>query len=140
MNIATLITSLAANLAVVDPPYEHALERAIHMVESSGRTTGYRPILGDWCPHRGVYLSRGPLQISEAAWIDAKMPGKYEDVDDLHYSLRVFRRYMARYATERRLGRKPTLEDQARIWNGGPNGYKRAATHGYWNKVKEALK
>jgi hypothetical protein len=140
MNISTLIASLAAQFAVAEPPYEHALERAIHMVESGGRTTGDRPILGDWCPHRGVYLSRGPMQISEAAWIDAKMPGKYEDVDDLQYSLRVFRRYMARYATERRLGRKPTLEDQARIWNGGPNGYKRAATNGYWNKVKEALK
>ncbi len=44
MNIATLITSLAANFAVVDPPYEHALERAIHMVETSGRTG---PIIGD---------------------------------------------------------------------------------------------
>ena len=49
------------------------------------------------------------MALSEAA-IDAKMPGKYEDVDDLQYSLRVFRRYMARYATERRLGRKPTLK------------------------------
>ena len=140
MNIATLITSLAANFAVVDPPYERALERAIHMVESSGRTTGDSPILGDWCPRRGRFLSRGPLQISEAAWIDANMPGKYEDVDDLQYSLRVFRRYMARYATERRLGRKPTLEDEARIWNGGPNGYKRAATKPYWNKTLEVLK
>ena len=140
MNIATLITSLAANFAVVDPPYEHALERAIHMVESSGRLTGDKPILGDWCPHRGVFLSRGPLQISEAAWSDCNMPGKYEDVDDLQYSLQVFRRYIARYATERRLGRKPTLEDEARIWNGGPNGYKRAATKPYWNKTLEALK
>jgi hypothetical protein len=68
------------------------------------------------------------------------MPGKYEDVDDLEYSLRTFRRYMARYATERRLGRKPTLEDEARIWNGGPNGYKRAATKPYWNKTLEELK
>ena len=140
MNIATLITSLAANFAVVDHPYETALERAIHMVESSGRLTGDKPILGDWCPRRGVYLSRGPLQCSEAAWIDAKMEGKYEDVDDLGYSLQVFRKYMARYATERRLGRKPTLEDKARIWNGGPNGYKRSATNGYWKKVLEALK
>tara|TARA_R100001015_G_C4631072_1_gene193269 strand:+ start:649 stop:1071 length:423 start_codon:yes stop_codon:yes gene_type:complete len=140
MNIATLITSLAANFAVVDHPYETALERAIHMVESSGRLTGDKPILGDWCPHRGEFLSRGPLQISRAAWIDADMPGKYEDVDDLEYSLRTFRKYMARYATERRLGRKPTLEDEARIWNGGPNGYKRAATKPYWNKTLEELK
>ena len=131
MNIATLITSLAANFAVVDPPYEHALERAIHMVETSGRTG---PIIGDGG------ASRGPLQISRAAWKDANMPGKYEDVDDLHYSLRVFRNYMDRYATKRRLGRKPTLEDKARIWNGGPNGYKKQATEVYWRKVLEALK
>ena len=37
MNVSTLITSLAAQFAVVDSPYHDALERAIHMVESGGR-------------------------------------------------------------------------------------------------------
>lgn len=104
---------------------------AIHSVETSGRLG---PIKGDG----GAAL--GPLQIHRACWIDARMPdGKYEDVADLAYAKRVFARYMARYATERRLGRPVTDEDRARIWNGGPNGYKKSATVKYWTKVRKEL-
>jgi len=104
---------------------------AVHMVESSGRTG---PILGD----AGAAL--GPLQIHRACWQDANLPGRYADCADLEYSKRVFRAYMARYATARRLGRPVTDQDRARIWNGGPNGYKKRATIKYWNKVKGYLK
>ena len=103
---------------------------AIHMVETSGRTG---PIKGD----NGAAL--GPLQIHKSYWIDANLPGKYSDCADLTYSKRVFRAYMARYATERRLGRPVTDEDRARIHNGGPNGYKKKATLPYWNKVRKEL-
>jgi hypothetical protein len=34
---------------------------------------------------------------------------------------------MKKYATAKRLGRAPTVEDIARIHNGGPNGYKKTA-------------
>lgn len=47
--------------------------------------------------------------------------------------------YLQHYATEARLGHKPTEQDLARIWNGGPNGYKEAATIPYWVKVSEAM-
>ena len=47
--------------------------------------------------------------------------------------------YMKRYATEARLGHAPTDEDMARIHNGGPNGYKNAATLDYWRKVQQHL-
>jgi hypothetical protein len=47
--------------------------------------------------------------------------------------------YMDRYATVERLGRKPTLEDIARIHNGGPNGWKKKSTNAYWAKVKKEL-
>ena len=106
------------------------LVHAIHMVESGGRTG---PIRGDG----GAAL--GPLQIHRACWIDSGIPGKYEDVADLAYAKRVFAAYMARYATERRLGRPVTDEDRARIWNGGPNGYKKTATLKYWAKVRKEL-
>jgi hypothetical protein len=46
---------------------------------------------------------------------------------------------MARYATSKRLGRPVTDQDRARIWNGGPNGYKKKATLGYWAKVRKEL-
>jgi hypothetical protein len=51
----------------------------------------------------------------------------------------MFEIYMQRYATKHRLGRKPTLEDMARIHNGGPNGWKKESTKPYWEKVKKLL-
>ena len=35
--------------------------------------------------------------------------------------------------------RIPTDETYARIWNGGPNGWKKKSTKKYWNKVKKHL-
>ncbi len=55
-------------------------------------------------------------------------------------SIWICERYIALYATEKRLGREPTDEDRARIWNGGPNGYKKKSTEGYWRKVKKQLR
>ena len=52
---------------------------------------------------------------------------------------RVVRCYMKRYATPRRLGREATMQDIARIHNGGPNGYKKQATLKYWKKVEKIL-
>ena len=110
--------------------HKRGLVDAIHMVESSGRTG---PILGDG----GRAL--GPLQIHRACWIDANIGGTYSQCAGLAYSKRVFAAYMARYATSRRLGRAVTDQDRARIWNGGPNGYKKKATLPYWNKVRKEL-
>ena len=107
------------------------LINAIHMVETGGRLG---PIRGDG----GDAL--GPLQIHRACWIDARMPhGTYEDCSNLEYAKQVFARYMERYAIQRRLGRPVTDEDRARIWNGGPNGYKKKATVAYWTKVRKEM-
>lgn len=54
-------------------------------------------------------------------------------------SLKIFGLYMDMYATEGRLGHVPTDEDKARIWNGGPSGWRRKSTVPYWNKVKRVL-
>ena len=51
----------------------------------------------------------------------------------------ICRAYLAIYCTPKRLGRQPTMEDAARIWNGGPNGHKKTATLSYWQKVARAL-
>ena len=116
--------------------YAGDLVDAIHIVETGGRTG---PIKGDG----GAAL--GPLQIHKACWIDANMPdGSYADCADLKYAKRVFARYMARYATERRLGRPVTDEDRARIWNGGPRavwakGQKKKNLDRYWAKVRKEL-
>jgi hypothetical protein len=55
-------------------------------------------------------------------------------------SERMCKEYLTHYGTEKRLGRKPTAEDLARIWNKGPNGYKKDSAKKYWVKVEKILK
>ena len=103
--------------------------RAIHLVESGGRTNG--PIIGD----QG--RSNGPLQISRAAWQDSRVGGRYEDVADLAVATAVLRAYLQRYAP-----RALSAEDWftcSRIWNGGPKGASKTATLAYWAKVEGRL-
>ncbi len=87
----------------------------------------------------------GWYQILPDFWTDAlehdpSIGGEYEDVaKDKEYAEKVILAYWDRYATVKRLGRKPTDEDRARIHNKGPNGYKKDSSIDYWNKVKEIL-
>ncbi|HLP43934.1 MAG TPA: hypothetical protein VK145_01495 [Candidatus Nanoarchaeia archaeon] len=61
-------------------------------------------------------------------------------LNDRALSIKIYELYMKLYATKKRLGREPTDEDRARIWNGGPNGWKKSSTKKYWAKVKKKLK
>ena len=102
-----------------------AFTRAIHLVESGGRTTG--PIIGDG----GRAL--GPLQIHRGCWEDSRVGGRYEDVADLAVATAVLRAYLTRYAP-----RALAAEDWttcSRVWNGGPRGASKAATVGYATRV-----
>ena len=109
------------------------LESAVWQVE-----TGQCP--GPDCPLGDGGNALGPLQIWRIAWTDVQKPGEsYEDCKDLDYSVEIFRRYTARYATAKRLGHEPTNEDLARIWNGGPNGFKKTSTKIYWSKVNKEM-
>ena len=63
----------------------------------------------------------------------------HEDAFDRETAMKIFAAYMARYATEKRLGRPVTAEDIARIHNGGLYGYKRSSTDPYWKKVKKLI-
>ena len=88
-------------------------------------------------------LAYGILQIHSAYAQDAseyaKQDWAHEDAFNPTIANKMFVAYMARYATEKRLGRNPTAEDIARIHNGGLYGYKRSATDPYWTKVKAEL-
>lgn len=85
----------------------------------------------------------GCLQIWKSVVDDvnkySKVKYTYDDRYDKEKSYQMFRLYVGHYATQKRLGRKPTNEDMARIWNGGPNGHKKIATVKYWNKVKKYI-
>jgi len=107
--------------------------QAIRIVESNNTPSA----VGDGGNAIGVY------QIWESYWKDAtefsNLGGKYRDCFVPEYADRVVRCYMKRYATPRRLGREVTMQDIARIHNGGPNGYKKQATIKYWEKVEKIL-
>ena len=63
----------------------------------------------------------------------------YKDRLDRKKSIEMFRIYTGHYAVRRRLGKSATKESIARIWNGGPNGFKKPATIKYWTKVRILL-
>ena len=88
-------------------------------------------------------LAYGALQIHACYVQDASEYANkswtHEDAYDRETAIDIFLAYMSRYATEKRIGRAVTIKDIARIHNGGPNGYKKACTIKYWNKVKEEL-
>ena len=85
----------------------------------------------------------GPLQIRKPACDDVNRRfgtayAPEQCLGNLELSTEILRRYMEMYATEKRLGRAPTDADCARIWNGGPNGWKKPSTEGYLRKVVKA--
>ena len=54
----------------------------------------------------------------------------------------VLKKYLEYWGKEytQNTGRAPTYQVLARIWNGGPTGYKKSATNGYWQDAKQYLK
>ena len=88
-------------------------------------------------------LAYGCLQLHAAYVQDAaQFAGEtwtHEDAFTPALARKIVRAYMARYATEKRLGREPTYSDVARIHNGGPLGFRKSVTDGYWLKVKKEL-
>ena len=81
----------------------------------------------------------GPYQIWESYWRDAvefdlTIGGKYEDCMNKAYSEKIIRAYWERYAPK-----GATLEQLARIHNGGPKGHTRNATLKYWKKIVKAM-
>jgi hypothetical protein len=123
--LLALLTLASAGHAA--PP--ESFWRALHQIETSGR---HGEILGD----NGKSL--GPLQISRAYHADSRVGGSYEQVTDLAYARRVATSYLKRYAPQAwAQGDVATL---ARIHNGGPTGHRKAATLGYADKVRRAMR
>ena len=126
MKRLTLLLALCATAHAAPPP---SFFRALHVVETSGRTGA---IIGD----QGRAL--GPLQIHRAYHADARIGGDYARCADLDYSKRVVTAYLQRYAPQAwASGDVVTL---ARIHNGGPRGDKKSATLGYAAKVARLTK
>ena len=126
MKRLTLLLALCATAQAAPPA---SFFRALHIVETSGRTG---PIIGD----NGRAL--GPLQIHKAYHADARIGGDYARCADLDYSKRVVSAYLERYAPAAwAAGDVTTL---ARIHNGGPRGHLKPATKSYGDKVARLTK
>lgn len=88
-------------------------------------------------------LAYGCLQMHESYVQDAaEYAGKdwvHEDAFCRETSIDIFIAYASKYATEKRIGRPVTIQDIARIHNGGPKGWKKKSTKKYWEKVKSLI-
>lgn len=86
----------------------------------------------------------GCLQIWQCVIDDVNQVSRvkytHADAFDPAKARAICRAYLAHYGTAKRLGRQPTDEDFARIWNGGPAGWKKQSTKSYWKKVAAVLK
>lgn len=107
---------------------------ALVMVESAGAP---HPARGDG--GRAI----GPLQIHRVAVEDAnRILGfrrfRWEDCERLEPSLEVATVILTYYGE--RLPHPPTLQDLARIWNGGPTGWRERSTIPYWRRVERQLR
>jgi soluble lytic murein transglycosylase-like protein len=132
-NIITAALLAIASLAPASEVPESLID-ALCIVESNNNPKA----IGDGGRAYGI------LQVWEVVIVDVnrayKTNYKHKDAFDPDKARDICRKYLAIYATEKRLGRKPTLEDYARIWNGGPNGYKNPKTDKYWAKVERVLR
>lgn len=120
-----------------DPTKKKSLVEALIQVESGGNDKA----IGDLHLIDKAY---GCLQIRKPVCTDVNKALKtsYKAQDMLgnrSLSIQIFNAYMDLYATSKALGRPVTDQDRARIWNGGPSGWKRTSTKVYWDKVQKAL-
>ena len=100
---------------------------ALITVESNGRDNAIGDggaAIGVLQIHRQVVLDVN--RIAGTSYVHSQMTNRI-------VARRVCEIYLTRYAAGK------TNEEAARIWNGGPTGYKKSATLAYWNKVKRNL-
>ncbi|PCI20646.1 hypothetical protein COB64_01620 [Candidatus Wolfebacteria bacterium] len=112
-----------------------ACKESRHNDNAMGDLTEFDSILN------GIDTAYGYLQITNDVIIDVNqtLGTNYRSIDakgNRELSIKLFYVYIERYATFVRLKRIATQEDIARIWNGGPNGFKKETTIVYWEDVK----
>lgn len=90
-------------------------------------------------PHNpGPHGERGHLQITPILVRDVnRIYGTHYTLDDCYDKAKaeqMCRLYLSHYATPERIGREVTNLDRARIWNGGPKGWRNQSTQPYAEK------
>lgn len=133
MNMKIWLVSVGIGISLHVNATDARFFRALHQVESSGRTGR---IIGD----NGKAL--GPLQIhreyfQDAAKADPSLGNNYNQVTDLGFAKRVVTAYLKRYAPK--AVATNDYKTLAMTHNGGPAGVKNPNTIKYWNKVRTAM-
>jgi hypothetical protein len=104
---------------------------ALRAVESGGEKDGGRNATGDG--GRAI----GPYQIHREHWMDAGLPGRFEDCRDPSYARREVIAYWKRWCPGALESRD--AEVLARVHNGGPKGMNKASTLAFWNRMQGLL-
>ena len=85
----------------------------------------------------------GPLQIHREILLDVNRRFgtrfTHGGMTNRTNALAVLDRYLWLYAQPSRLGRPVSNEDRARIWNGGPDGWRKTATEAYAKRVANQI-
>jgi hypothetical protein len=131
-----LLAGLLALASSAQAALSPRLVSALIQVESSGRDHA----VGDNGRAVGC-LQIHPILVDDVNTILARRGSstRFTLADRLNRqkSVAMLEVYLGHYG--RRLGRKATEQDLARIWNGGPAGWKRSSTLRYWSKVSSKL-
>jgi hypothetical protein len=115
---------------------------ALAMIESGGDPDA----VGD---HHLKNKAYGLYQIRQPYLTDVnRISGRTLTLDDIRgkgseeTAAFAVKTYLTHYGKRytRITGKKPTMEVFARMHNGGPNGWKKGSTLGYWQKMLKALK
>jgi hypothetical protein len=103
---------------------------ALITVESNGRDNA----VGDG--GRAI----GALQIHKSVVVDVnRIAGTHythQQMTNRVAARKVCEIYLRHYVTEKRIGRKPTVADFAKVWNSGPDGFKKTCSDRYALKVQ----
>ena len=85
----------------------------------------------------------GPLQIHAEILLDVNRRFgtrfTHRGMTNRADAVAVMDRYLWMYAQPGRLGRAVTNTDRARIWNGGPDGWRKTATEAYAKRVANQI-
>jgi len=109
-------------------------------VESAGNPWAY-------CPQTGasgiVQIRRTCLDDVNRIAHERRLGVQFTDADRYHpaRARRIWQLYLEYYGWMywKETGRLPTPEVYARIWYGGPDGWRRSSTVEYWRRVQKAM-
>ena len=128
INLLTMLLCVCLPATSLD--YDR-LFKAVSVVESGGNPKAYNK--GE--DAAGIVQIR-PCVVADCNRVQKKVRFSLKDRWSKDKSKQMFKIYLGYWVP--RSG-KATDEVAARIWNGGPSGYKKQSTHKYWARVKGTL-